>query len=80
MNYIIKAQIANMIAITKTFEQSCRIAAKIDDGEISKAEIKAIQKNSAAANKYITELEKIKDQGGYLDLDALAALFKRRAA
>lgn len=80
MNYIIIAQITNMIAITKTFEQSCRMAAQMDDGIISKAETKTIQKISAATNKYIAELEKLKDQSGYLDLDAIAALFRRKAA
>lgn len=80
MNYFIKSQIINMIAMSKTFEQSCKIAAITDDGVTSKAEAKVIQKISAATNKYIAELEKLKDQGGHLDLDALAALFKRRVA
>lgn len=80
MNYIIKAQITNMIAMTKAFDQSCRMAASMDDGIVSKAETKMVQKISAVANKYITELEKIKEQGGYLDLDALVSLVRRRIA
>lgn len=80
MNYIIKAQITNMIAMTKAFEQSCRMAAQMDNGIINRTEMKTIQKISAATNKYIAELDKLKDQGGYLDFNAIAGLFRRGAA
>lgn len=59
MNYYIKAQIAHIIAITKTFEQSCEMAAKQDDGTISKSEEKALKKIKAATNHFIKDLEKI---------------------
>ena len=62
MNYIMEAQISNMIAIAKGFEQSCKIAAQIDDGTTSKAEMKILQKISTITEKYISELERIKNK------------------
>ena len=66
--------------MTKAFEQSCRMAAQMDNGIINRTEMKTIQKISAATNKYIAELDKLKDQGGYLDFNAIAGLFRRGAA
>ena len=62
MNYYIKAQIAHIIAMTKTFEDSCLLAATENDGEISKAEQKAIQKIRATSDKFIHDLEKISEK------------------
>lgn len=59
MNYHIEAQIMNMKAITKTFEQSCRMAATKDDGKISPEEEKILKKISAATQKFIKELDKL---------------------
>ncbi len=59
MNYYIDAQIANIKAIVRTFEQSCRMAATKDDGKISPDEEKALKKISAATQRFIKELDKI---------------------
>lgn len=61
MNYFIEAQISTMISMTKTFQQSCQMAAKKDDGKIDKTEEKQIKKINAAADRFIGELQKIKD-------------------
>lgn len=60
MNYYITAQITNMIAMAKTFEQSCKMAAMKDDGSIDRAEEKHLKKINAATQKFIKELESIK--------------------
>ena len=60
MNDYMDAQIKNMISITKTFNQSCKMAAMKNDGQIDKAEEKIIKKIEAAAQHFIKELEKIK--------------------
>ena len=59
MNFYIDAQITNMKAMVKTFEQSCRMAATKDDGKISPEEEKVLKKISAASQKFIKELDKI---------------------
>lgn len=59
MNYHIDAQIMNMKAIVRTFEQSCRMAATKDDGKISPEEEKVLKKISAATQKFIKELDKL---------------------
>ena len=59
MNYHIDAQIINMKAIAKTFEQSCRMAATKDDGKISPEEEKILKKISAVTQKFIKELDKL---------------------
>lgn len=61
MNYFITAQISNMISMVKTFQQSCQMAAKQDDGKIDRAEEKQLKKISAAADRFIADLQKIKD-------------------
>lgn len=60
MNYYIDAQITNMIAMAKTFEQSCKMAAMKNDGTIDRAEEKQLKKISTAAAKFIKELESLK--------------------
>lgn len=59
MNSYIHAQILNMLAMTKTFEQSCRMAVMQDDGKISAEETKIIKKISSASEKFRKELESI---------------------
>ena len=60
MNSYIDAQIMNMKIMAKTFEQSCRMAAMKNDGQIDKAEEKTLKKISVATQKFIKELESIK--------------------
>ena len=60
MNYYIDAQITNMIAMAKTFEQSCKMAAMKNDGTIDRAEEKQLKKISVATQKFIKELEAMK--------------------
>lgn len=61
MNYFITVQISNMVSMVKTFQQSCQMAAKQDDGKIDRAEEKQLKKINAAADRFIAELQKIKD-------------------
>ena len=60
MNSYIEAQITNVIAVVKTFERSCEMAAIKDDGRIDKAEQKKLKKISAATNRFIKQIEKLK--------------------
>lgn len=60
MNSYIDAQITNMITMVKTFEQSCKMAAMKNDGQIDKAEEKQLKKISAATQHFMKELERIK--------------------
>jgi len=53
------AQIKNMIAMTKTFNQSCKMAAMKNDGQINKEEQKILKKIESATQHFIKELEKI---------------------
>jgi len=59
MNYHISAQILNMKAIARTFEQSCRMAATKDDGKIDPEEEKVLKKISTATQRFIKELDKL---------------------
>lgn len=60
MNTYLNAQIKNMITITKTFEEACKIATVHDDGTRTKEEQKQLKKIQAAAQKFCKELESIK--------------------
>lgn len=60
MNSYIDAQILNMINMVKTFEQSCKMAATKNDGQIDKAEEKQLKKIYAATQHFIKDLEKLK--------------------
>lgn len=60
MNYYIEAQITNMVAMVRTFDASCKMAALKDDGSIDRTEEKQLKKISAAAQKFIRELEAVK--------------------
>lgn len=59
MNSYIDAQILNMIAMVRVFEQSCEYAATKDDGKINRDEEKQLKKIKSAAQKFIKELESI---------------------
>ncbi|MCI7000427.1 MAG: hypothetical protein MR888_08055 [Clostridiales bacterium] len=60
MNSYIEAQIFNMKSMVKVFTQSCELAARKDDGQISKDEEKQLKQIKAAAEKFCKELDKIK--------------------
>ena len=60
MNSYINAQILNMIAMVRVFEQSCQNAATKDDGKISRYEEKQLKKIKIASQKFIKELENIR--------------------
>ena len=60
MNTYMDAQITNIITMVKTFEQSCKMAAMKNDGQIDKAEEKQLKKISAASQHFIKKLERIK--------------------
>lgn len=59
MNYYIDAQCKNMIAMINTFLQGCELAAKKDDGTISKDELKKLKRINKAAEAFKAELKKI---------------------
>ena len=46
--------------MVKVFKQSCEIAARKDNGKISKDEEKQLRQIKAAAEKFCKELDKIK--------------------
>lgn len=60
MNSYIDAQIVNMIAMVRVFEQSCEFAAAKDDGKINRDEEKQLKKIKNASQKFIKELESIR--------------------
>lgn len=60
MNDYIKAQIQSMTTMAKTFEQSCKMAALKNDGEIDKSEEKLLKQISASTQRFIRGLEKLK--------------------
>ena len=60
MNYFIDAQITNMISITKTFEEACRLAALRDDGQICEIEATALDAICNASKKFREDMEDIK--------------------
>lgn len=60
MNSYIEAQIFNMKSMVKVFNQSCELAARKDDGQISKEETKQLKQIKTAAEKFCKELDKIK--------------------
>ena len=59
MNYFIDAQCKNMVAMVNTFLQACEIAAKKDDGSISKEELKKLKRITKAADAFKAELKRI---------------------
>lgn len=59
MNHYMNAQIMNMKAMIKTFQQSCKMAATQDDGTISREEEKLLKKINIAAERFSKELENL---------------------
>ena len=80
MNYLIKSQIINMISVAKTFDQTCKMAAKMDDGCTDKDEEKLLKKITIATAKYIKELEKLKTTDGFIDFEEISKMFKKKSA
>lgn len=60
MNEYIRAQITNLLVMTKTFEQSCKMAAMKEDGKVDEDESKVLKKISKVTKRYQKELEKIR--------------------
>lgn len=60
MNHYISAQITNMTSMARTFIMSCEMAAKEDDGQISKEEAKTLKKITNATERFIKELDSLK--------------------
>lgn len=58
-NRFIKSQCENMIIMLGTFKQSCEMAAKQDDGAVSKEEEKDLKKINKAVDNLIDVLKKI---------------------
>ena len=49
-----------MLLMVKTFESSCDMAAKSDDGEVSREEAKTLKKIHKAVAAFTKDLESIK--------------------
>ena len=60
MNDYLEAQIKNMIAIVRTFENSCTMAALKNNGQIDKTGERQLKKINAASEKFISKLKSIK--------------------
>ena len=60
MNTYMKAQIENMIALTRTFEQACELASIQDDGMTNREEVRKLKKLHTATEKFRKELQAIK--------------------
>lgn len=58
-NQYMTAQCRNMIAILQTFLAACELASLEDDGVLSRAEEKALQKIRASAGRFQADLERI---------------------
>ena len=59
MNYYIDAQCKNMVAMVNTFLQACELAARQDDGSITKEELKKLKRITKAADAFKAELNRI---------------------
>lgn len=59
MNYLIDAQIQNIIITVQTFNQNCQLAAQ-QDGKIDREEAKAIKHINTASERFIKELERVR--------------------
>lgn len=58
MNNYIRAQITNMLALTASFKQACKIAALQNDGVVDKEEEKLLKAIEKAADNFTKELNK----------------------
>ena len=61
MNQFIKAQIYNITAMAKTFNESCKLSAKADDNKISKEEQRLLRKIDKITSRFIKELKKLSE-------------------
>ena len=61
MNDGIKQQILNMTLMANNFKMGCHYAAKKDDGEIDPAERKILNRIDRTTEKFLRELERIKN-------------------
>lgn len=59
MNPYIAAQILNVQAMARNFDQACQQAAKLDDGKISKEEEKTLKKINSITQRFINDLDKL---------------------
>ena len=59
MNPYIAAQILNVQAMARNFDQACQQAAKQNDGKISKEEAKALKKIHSITQHFINDLDKL---------------------
>jgi len=59
MNYFIEIQCKNMITSVEIFEKACDLAARKDDGKLSKEEAKILKHIHQAAKKFKKNLHKI---------------------
>ena len=59
MNEFIKSQCRNMVSSIDIFEQACELAAKEDDGAISKEEEKTLKRIYKAAKLFKEELNRL---------------------
>lgn len=59
MNGYIKAQVNNMVAMLKTFDKACELAAMQDDGITTREEAKQIKKIKAASQQFKKSLENL---------------------
>jgi len=59
LNTFIQIQCRNMISSVRIFLQACELAAKKDDGFISKSEQRTLNAIHAAARSFIRELEQL---------------------
>lgn len=57
MNQFIAGQCRNMLNTVNLFKQSCEMAAKRDDGKISKDEARTLSRITKAADSFTKELE-----------------------
>lgn len=60
MNMYMSIQITNMLTSLRLFDDAIKLAARKDDGEISKEEQRQLQQIAKATAQYRAELERIK--------------------
>lgn len=58
-NRYMQAQCKNMVAMIATFTQACELAAKKDDGVLSKSEERELRKIRAAAARFQDTLTRV---------------------
>lgn len=58
-NLYMQAQCRNMISMIAAFSQACELAAREDDGVLSKAEERELKKIQAATARFQSELMRV---------------------